>query len=165
MPAILVCLSWPVPPPEPRCARLRPSLPAQAELPFADVDPSQSGPGEPRWLPLYGWKGSGKTAKKVDAGEICVQAWFEAGGRERPGEDVAGMRFGSGQLWGSQPRLSPVWAASGCHRQLTSGPLPNAGGSALSTLCCQPGTRKHVPLVVHSSQGSLYEVRRVRVEH
>lgn len=40
--------------------------------------------------------------------------------------------------------------------------LLHAGGSALSTLCFQPGTRKHVPLVVHSSQGSLYEVRRVR---
>ena len=38
--------------------------------------------------------------------------------------------------------------------------LAHAGGSALSTLCCQPGTHKQVPLVVHSSQGSLYEVRR-----
>ena len=96
VPAILACPSWLVPPPEPRCACLRPLLPAQAELPFADVDPSQSGPGEPRWLPLYGWKGSGKTAKKVDAGEICVQAWFEAGGRERPGEDMAGCGLGGG---------------------------------------------------------------------
>jgi len=67
------------------------SPPLQAELLFADVDPSESDRGEPRWLPLYGWKGSGKGAKKVDAGDICVQAWFEAGGSERPGERAVGL--------------------------------------------------------------------------
>lgn len=41
--------------------------------------PSQAGPA-PLWLPLYGWKGGGKGGKRVDAGEIQVAAWWQAGG-------------------------------------------------------------------------------------
>ena len=35
--------------------------------------------------------------------------------------------------------------------------LPAAGGWELSTLCAPPGTRKQVPLVVHSKEGILFE--------
>ena len=56
----------------------------QCEVPFSSLGPAAQaaagggGPAEPRWLPLYGYEGR----KKVDAGEIQVAAWFEAGGSQ-----------------------------------------------------------------------------------
>lgn len=69
----------------------------QAELPFAALDAAAAGPGEPLWLPLYGWKGGGKSGKKVDAGEIQVAVWLEAGGSpDRKGAWGGGGRGGWG---------------------------------------------------------------------
>ena len=49
----------------------------QCEVAFDSLDASLAGPSPPRWLPLYGYARAGR---KVDAGEIQVAAWFEAGG-------------------------------------------------------------------------------------
>ena len=130
----------------------------QAELDFTDIDTEVVGPGPPRWLPLYGWKGTGKAARKIDAGEIQVAAWLEAGGSSDKNGELAG-RAGCDYVHVLPPSVAASQPCCGSDLCDTARPvpLPTPGGSALSTLCCPPGTRKFVPLVVHSSQGSLYE--------
>ncbi len=77
----------------------------QCEVPFDSLDASLGGPSAPRWIPLYGYMWG---TRKVDAGEIQVAAWFEAGGGQ--GQQGELGRKGCGLL--------PAVYAQGCRIHL-----------------------------------------------
>lgn len=66
----------------------------QAELAFADVDPTVGAKIAPQWLPLYGWKGGKAGQQRIAAGEIQVAAWWQAGG-SGPGQQGACTGLGA----------------------------------------------------------------------
>jgi len=67
----------------------------QCEVPFASLDPSAQGPTPPQWVPLYGF---GRGGKRVDAGEVQVAVWCQAGAQPgQPGEQAGWGQSGAGQ--------------------------------------------------------------------
>ncbi len=93
----------------------------QCEVPFDSLDASMGGPSPPRWIPLYGYM---RGTRKVEAGEIQVAAWFEAGGGQgQQGEltSFVGVYTLVGLLlvmtWNAQTRLPAAFRM--CRMPLT----------------------------------------------